>query len=96
MCAANTNVIWFEDLSGGDVGLVGDRNSLSGKMVQKLGEKDIDVPPGFATTFDAFHAFIMASKANEVIAEAMAMLDSGKRTLAEPGTAYGRTWTRRD
>jgi pyruvate,water dikinase len=56
-------------------------------MVQQLGEKGIDVPPGFATTSDAFRAFIKANNLNEVIAEAMEMLDSGKRTLAETGTA---------
>jgi pyruvate,water dikinase len=87
MSAANKNVIWFEDLSRGDVGLVGGKNSSLGEMVQQLGEKGIDVPPGFATTSDAFRAFIKANNLNEVIAEAMEMLDSGKRTLAETGTA---------
>jgi pyruvate,water dikinase len=83
MSAANKNVIWFEDLSRGDVGLVGGKNSSLGEMVQQLGEKGIDVPPGFATTSDAFRAFIKANNLNEVIADAMEMLDSGKRTLAE-------------
>jgi pyruvate,water dikinase len=87
MSAANKNVIWFEDLSRGDVGLVGGKNSSLGEMVQQLGEKGIDVPPGFATTSDAFRAFIKANNLNEVIADAMEMLDSGKRTLAETGTA---------
>jgi pyruvate,water dikinase len=45
MSAANKNVIWFEDLSRGDVGLVGGKNSSLGEMVQQLGEKGIDVPP---------------------------------------------------
>jgi pyruvate,water dikinase len=87
MSAANKNVIWFEDLSRGDVGLVGGKNSSLGEMVQQLGEKGIDVPPGFATTSDAFRAFIKANNLNEVIADAMEMLDSGKRTLAETGTS---------
>ncbi len=87
MSAANKNVIWFEDLSRGDVALVGGKNSSLGEMVQQLGEKGIDVPPGFATTSDAFRAFIKANNLNEVIAEAMEMLDSGKRTLAETGKA---------
>jgi pyruvate,water dikinase len=76
MSAANKNVIWFEDLSRGDVGLVGGKNSSLGEMVQQLGEKGIDVPPGFATTSDAFRAFIKANNLNEVIADAMEMLDS--------------------
>jgi hypothetical protein len=76
MSAANKNVIWFEDLSRGDVGLVGGKNSSLGEMVQQLGQKGIDVPPGFATTSDAFRAFIKANNLNEVIADAMEMLDS--------------------
>ena len=39
MSAANKNVIWFEDLSRGDVGLVGGKNSSLGEMVQQLGEE---------------------------------------------------------
>jgi hypothetical protein len=38
--------------------------------------KGIDVPPGFATTSDAFRAFIKANNLNQVIADAMEMLDS--------------------
>ena len=87
MSAANRNVIWFEDLSRGDVGLVGGKNSSLGEMVQQLGQKGIDVPPGFATTSDAFRAFIKANHLNDVIADAMTMLESGKRTLAETGKA---------
>jgi hypothetical protein len=68
-------------------GLVGGKNSSLGEMVQQLGSKGIDVPPGFATTSDAFRAFIKANNLNQVIADAMEMLDSGKRTLAETGTA---------
>jgi len=87
MSAANKNVIWFEDLSRGDVGLVGGKNSSLGEMVQQLGQKGIDVPPGFATTSDAFRAFIKANNLNQVIADAMTMLETGKRTLAETGKA---------
>ena len=87
MSAANKNVIWFEDLSRGDVALVGGKNSSLGEMVQQLGSKGIDVPPGFATTSDAFRAFIKANNLNDVIADAMSMLESGKRTLAETGKA---------
>jgi hypothetical protein len=39
MSAANKNVIWFEDLSRGDVGLVGGKNSSLGEMVQQLGRR---------------------------------------------------------
>ncbi|MEQ8827689.1 MAG: PEP/pyruvate-binding domain-containing protein, partial [Parvibaculum sp.] len=87
MSAANRNVIWFEDLSRGDVGLVGGKNSSLGEMVQQLGQKGISVPPGFATTSDAFRAFINPNNLNQVIADAMDQLDAGKRTLAETGSA---------
>ena len=52
------NILWFEDLSRGDVALVGGKNSSLGEMVQQLGKKGIKVPGGFATTADAFRAYL--------------------------------------
>jgi pyruvate, water dikinase len=51
------NVMWFENLSRGDVALVGGKNSSLGEMVQQLGKKGIKVPSGFATTADAYRAY---------------------------------------
>ncbi len=79
------SVIWFEELSRGDVGLVGGKNSSLGEMVQTLGGKGIRVPPGFATTADAFREFIRANDLDERLAETMARLKAKKITLHEAG-----------
>ena len=52
------NIIFFENLKRGDVPLVGGKNSSLGEMVATLGPKGIRVPPGFATTADAYRQFL--------------------------------------
>ncbi len=79
------NVIRFEELRRGDVALVGGKNSSLGEMVQELAGAGIAVPPGFATTADAFRAYLDANDLNDRIASAIADWDSGKRTLQETG-----------
>ena len=80
-------VIWFDDLSRGDVALVGGKNASLGEMVQQLGAKGIKVPPGFATSAQAFRNFITANHLDEMIAATLAKLDAGKIKLPEAGTA---------
>ncbi|MBF9049445.1 phosphoenolpyruvate synthase [Roseobacter sp. HKCCD9010] len=80
-------VIWFETLSRGDVALVGGKNSSLGEMVQQLGAKGIQVPPGFATTSDAFRGFIEANGLNGFIAETMEDLAAHKITLQDAGSS---------
>jgi pyruvate, water dikinase len=78
-------LIWFEELRREDVALVGGKNSSLGEMVSQLEPLGIKVPPGYATTSDAFRAFIEANDLHHVIEETMAELDGGKVTLAEAG-----------
>lgn len=80
------DVIWFEELTIGDVGIVGGKNASLGEMVRELGAKGIDVPPGFATSADAFRRYVTANKLNDAIGAAMDRLGSGKATLQETGT----------
>jgi len=49
---------WFKDLSSGDVADVGGKNASLGEMIANLHKKGIHVPDGFATTADAYHAFL--------------------------------------
>ena len=81
------NVIWFEELARGDVALVGGKNSSLGEMVQKLGPLGIAVPPGFATTADAFRAYIRENGLNDMIAETLTRQEEGRITLQEAGEA---------
>ncbi|GGD41331.1 phosphoenolpyruvate synthase [Sinisalibacter lacisalsi] len=78
-------LIWFEELRRADVALVGGKNSSLGEMVSQLEPLGIKVPPGYATTSDAFRAFIEANDLHHVIEETMSELDDGKITLPEAG-----------
>jgi pyruvate, water dikinase len=79
------HLIWFEDLRREDVALVGGKNSSLGEMVSQLEPLGIKVPPGYATTSDAFRAFIIANNLGDIVKDTMASLDAGKITLAEAG-----------
>ena len=78
-------VIWFEELKRADVALVGGKNSSLGEMVGKLSKAGIRVPPGFATTADAYRAYLAANDLGAVIAEAMAAKNAQRITLQEAG-----------
>lgn len=47
-------IIAFDKLGRGDVAHVGGKNASLGEMVCKLGARGVAVPPGFATTSDAY------------------------------------------
>lgn len=80
-------VIGFEDLRRADVALVGGKNSSLGEMVQELAGQGIAVPGGFATTADAYRAFLSANGLEAMIAETVGRWQAGKITLAEAGSA---------
>ncbi|WP_108257709.1 PEP/pyruvate-binding domain-containing protein [Mangrovicoccus ximenensis] len=56
------SLIWFEDLSKEAVPEVGGKNASLGEMVAKLGAQGIRVPPGFATTAEAWRRYIGANR----------------------------------
>ncbi len=87
MKRAGPHVIWFEDLSRGDVALVGGKNSSLGEMVQQLGRKGVQVPPGFATTAQAFRDYLVENRLNEMIADQLGKLEAGKIKLSDAGNA---------
>ena len=78
-------VIWFEELSRGDVAIVGGKNSSLGEMVQTLASRGIRVPIGFATTADAYRAFLASNDLEGRIGAVLEALDAGKLPLAEAG-----------
>jgi len=87
MTPPTTQVISFDHLRRGDVALVGGKNSSLGEMVQELGGLGVTVPPGFATTSDAFRQYILANGLNDFIAQSMQDWQDGKRTLAQTGAS---------
>ncbi|HFC8518726.1 TPA: phosphoenolpyruvate synthase [Neisseria weaveri] len=68
-------VIWFENLRMTDVESVGGKNASLGEMISQLTEKGVRVPGGFATTAEAYRAFLAHNGLNERISAALAALD---------------------
>jgi len=92
--ADTAHVVWFEKLRRVDVAQVGGKNSSLGEMVQTLGAKGVRVPPGFATTADAYWTYVSHNKLGDRVAAFLADLDSGKATLAETGSAIRSAFLR--
>ena len=54
----SANILWLHDLRLSDLAQVGGKNSSLGEMIGELSGLGVSVPGGFATTADAFKAFI--------------------------------------
>ena len=72
---ADNYVIWFENLRMTDVESVGGKNASLGEMISQLTEKGVRVPGGFATTAEAYRAFLAHEGLSGRISAALAELD---------------------
>ena len=81
----NRYVVDLTEVGSGDTGLVGGKNASLGEMLGALGEAGIRVPEGFATTADAYWAFLDANQLRERIGERLERLRAGEAELAEVG-----------
>jgi len=85
-------VIWFNQLNMGDVPRVGGKNASLGEMISGLQGKGVQVPDGFATTADAYRAFIAHNGLDERIRSALESLDiNDVNALAKTGSQI-RQW----
>jgi pyruvate,water dikinase len=66
---------WFDDLALADVAVVGGKNASLGEMRRALTPLGIRTPDGFATTADAYRAFLRAGDLERVISDALSGLD---------------------
>lgn len=80
-----SSVIWFEEVRRQDVPRVGGKNASLGEMVANLEPKGVKVPPGFATTAEAYWQFIEENALRARITSALAELARGRASLAETG-----------
>jgi pyruvate,water dikinase len=78
-------LVWFEEVGKDDVAEVGGKNANLGEMIRELKSKGIPVPDGFATTSNAYHAFLKANGMTDKIEEQIKALRSGKKPLHEVG-----------
>ncbi|WP_372985428.1 phosphoenolpyruvate synthase [Marinobacter sp.] len=84
-----TNVLVrpLADLRRTDTAIVGGKNASLGEMIGALRESGIRVPGGFATTADAYWAFIKENSLAEPLADELGALKKDKSNLAEVGKA---------
>jgi pyruvate,water dikinase len=77
-----------------DVPLVGGKNASLGEMMTVLGGYGVRIPPGFATTADAYRAFVDANGLATVIAGEIGRFRSGETTLSKAGRAIRKRFLR--
>src|SRR4029453_3606691 len=68
-------VAWLKDLRMADLAQVGGKNASLGEMIGTLSAAGVQVPGGFATTAEAFEAFLAAGGLGERIAGRIAKLE---------------------
>jgi pyruvate,water dikinase len=79
-------VLWFDQLSIDDVGLVGGKNASLGEMYRELKDKGVKVPNGFAVSAYAYHYLLEKAGIKDRIKEILSDLDTKDvRNLAERG-----------
>lgn len=71
----NENILWLHALRLSDLARVGGKNSSLGEMIGHLAQLGVSVPGGYATTAEAFKAFIAHNHLHERIYDKLATLD---------------------
>ncbi len=69
-------IIPFEKLGLSDVGQVGGKNASLGEMIAALASAGVTVPPGFATTADAYREFLAVDGLDKRIKTELDKLDT--------------------
>jgi pyruvate,water dikinase len=87
MASAETPIVWFETLKRGDVPRVGGKNASLGEMVSTLSGDGIKVPPGYATTADAYWRYLDSNTMRPQMAALLDDYAAGRASLAETGDA---------
>ncbi|MGB4135850.1 MAG: PEP/pyruvate-binding domain-containing protein, partial [Microbacterium sp.] len=90
-----SNILWFDQVDMSDLPQVGGKNASLGEMVSHLSGLGVRVPGGFATTADAYRAFLSSGGLAARIRSAVEAIDVDDVTqLARTGAAV-REWIER-
>ncbi len=85
-------VLWYQELSMGDVNKVGGKNASLGEMISNLSNAGVQVPGGFATTSYAFNEFLEQSGLNQKIYDILDVLDVDDVSALTTAGAQIRQW----
>jgi pyruvate,water dikinase len=83
----------LSELTNDDVPQVGGKNASLGEMLGSLGEQGIRVPEGFATTAEAYRAFLEANGLEDRIRDALAGLAADQSNLDQVGRRVRELFT---
>lgn len=87
-------VLWFEHLRRADVARVGGKNSSLGEMIQILESRGVHVPPGFATTSEAYWDYIDENHIRQSMTALIDDWSTGRQSLSETGEAIRKLFLR--
>ncbi len=88
----SNNVLWLHELSLNDLAQVGGKNASLGEMIRNVAAAGVRVPGGFATTADAYRAFLAQGELGDRIQAELDALDvNDVNRLAETGARI-RGW----
>ena len=87
-----SNILWLHDLRLSDLAQVGGKNSSLGEMIGELSGLGVSVPGGFATTADAFKAFIAHNTLHQRIYDKLATIDVEDVSALTKAGAEIRGW----
>ena len=88
------HVRWLEDLGNHDVDLVGGKNASLGEMIRNLQDQGVRVPGGFATTADAYRAYLRHNDLDDMLREQIDALHANERSLKQVGEHIRRAFRR--
>ena len=96
MNESKPQVLSLTEVGIDDVLRVGGKNASLGEMLRTLAVEGVQVPPGFATTADAYWRFVEANGLTAVIRAALDDMEAGKETLQQTGERIRRAFRRGD
>ncbi|WP_403021509.1 phosphoenolpyruvate synthase [Salinibacterium sp. GXW1014] len=87
-----SNILWFHEVGMAHLPQVGGKNASLGEMVSNLSGAGVRVPGGFATTADAYRAFLAEGGLDERIRAAVDAIDVDDVTQLSQVGAVVRGW----
>jgi pyruvate, water dikinase len=90
MSEKNEYIRWLENLANEDAASVGGKNASLGEMIQLLKEEGVRVPPGFATTAQAYREFVEENDLAEKLKDAIGKMRGEQQSLDKTGTRIRR------
>ncbi|MBL8023994.1 MAG: phosphoenolpyruvate synthase [Elusimicrobia bacterium] len=80
-------VVDFRDVSLNDIPRVGGKNASLGEMIRELSREGIRVPPGFATTAEAYGKFLDQNRLRDPIRRILLAHKTKNKSLATTGAS---------